>query len=109
MFLVDLRSIDEDLTGKQAARTLDNAGVTLNMNDIPFDPRKPFIASGVRIGTPSVTTAGMREPEMERLGKLIVGVLRSNADEVAVKQLSVQIADLAAEFPGYPEDFPGHV
>ncbi len=109
MFLVDLRSIDEELTGKQAARTLDDAGITLNMNSIPFDPRKPAIASGVRIGTPAVTTAGMREPEMERLGALIVGVLRSHGDEVAVKQLSGQIADLAAEFPGYPENFPGHV
>ena len=109
MFLTDLRSIDEELTGKAAARLLDSLGITLNSNAIPFDPRKPFIASGIRIGTPSVTTAGMREPEMERLGELIVGVLRSREDETALKELGERIADLAGEFPGYPRDFSGHV
>ena len=109
MFVVDLRSIDEDLTGKDAARLLDEAGITLNFNAIPWDPRKPAIASGLRIGTPAVTTVGMREPEMDRLGKLIVGLLRSRDDETGLKQLAGQVADLAAEFPGYPVDFPGHV
>ena len=60
MFLVDLRSIDEDLTGKEAGEVLNRAGITLNRNAIPFDPRSPFITSGVRVGTPSVTTAGSR-------------------------------------------------
>ena len=109
MFLTDLRSIDGELTGKAAARLLDAHGITLNFNAIPFDPRKPFIASGIRIGTPSVTTAGMREPEMERLGNLILGMLRDRDDEVALKDLAGKVADLAAEFPGYPPDFAGHV
>jgi glycine hydroxymethyltransferase len=109
MFCVDLRSIDPDLTGKVAARTLDEAGVTLNMNAIPFDPRKPAVASGVRIGTPAATTAGMKEPEMAELGGLMVGVLRNQADEVARKQLAGRIAELAGRFPAYAPGFPGHV
>jgi glycine hydroxymethyltransferase len=108
MFLTDLRSIDEELTGKVAARMLDDAGITLNFNAIPFDPRRPGLASGLRIGTPSVTTVGMGEAEMERLGKLIVGLLRAGEDEVAVKGLSEAVAELAAEFPGYPAGFSGH-
>ncbi len=80
LFLTDLRSIDNDLTGKEAAKLLDAHGVTLNFNTIPFDPRKPAIASGIRIGTPAVTTAGMREAEMEELGRAIVGVLRDRDD-----------------------------
>ncbi len=109
MFLVDLRSIDPELTGKTAARTLDDVGITLNFNTIPNDPRKPAVASGVRIGTPSVTTTGMKEPEMRRLGALMVEVLRNHEDDLALKQLEGRIAELSAEFPGYPDGFPGHV
>ncbi len=108
MFLLDLRSIDPDLTGKDAARRLDDAGITLNFNAIPFDPRKPGLASGLRIGTPSVTTVGMKEPEMERLGRLIAGLLRSGDDDAARQSLTDEVAALAAEFPGYPEGFSGH-
>jgi len=109
MFLTDLRSIDPELTGKEAATLLDANGITVNSNAIPFDPRKPFIASGIRIGTPSVTTAGMEEAEMERLGALIVGVLRHRDDDAALKELADQIGDLATAFPGYPAGFAGHV
>ncbi len=108
MFLVDLRSIDEELTGKAAAGRLDAAGITLNFNSIPFDPRKPFVASGLRIGTPSVTTTGMKEPEMERLGALMMAVLRES-DETALEELARDVAELSAEFPGYPAAFSGHV
>jgi glycine hydroxymethyltransferase len=109
MFLVDMRSIDEDLTGKEAGELLDRVGVTLNRNSIPFDPRSPFITSGIRIGTPSVTTAGMRQEQMITLGHLIMQVLRNRSDESALKQLEEEISDLAAAFPAYPADFPGHV
>ena len=109
MFLVDLRSIDADLTGKVAARTLDEAGITLNFNAIPNDPRKPAVASGVRIGTPSVTTTGMKEPEMERLGRLMMEILRNHEDDVTLKRLEGDVAELSGDFPGYPADFPGHV
>ncbi len=109
MFLVDLRSLDDELTGKEAATVLDAHGVTLNRNAIPFDPRSPFITSGVRIGTPSVTTAGMKQEQMSTLGRLIVEILRRRDDEIALKQLADQVAELAAAFPPYPAGFPGHV
>jgi glycine hydroxymethyltransferase len=109
MLLVDLRSIDEDLTGKAASELLDRVGITLNRNSIPFDPRSPFITSGIRIGTPAVTTAGMRQEQMITLGALIVEVLRSRDQEIALKELTGQISELASAFPAYPLSFPGFV
>jgi glycine hydroxymethyltransferase len=109
MFSIDLRSVDEDLTGKDAARLLDSLGITLNRNSIPFDPRSPFITSGVRIGTPSVTTAGMKQEQMTTLGSLMVEIFRKREDEIALKQLAEQVAELAATVPSYPAGFPGHV
>lgn len=109
MFSMDLRSLDEDLTGKEAATLLDHHGITLNRNAIPFDPRSPFVTSGLRIGTPSVTTAGMKQEQMMTLGSLIVEILRKRGDDVALKQLAEQVAELAAAFPSYPEGFVGHV
>ncbi len=64
LMLVDLRTFDAELTGKEAQAVLDRAGITLNKNTIPDDPRSPFVTSGVRIGTPATTTQGMKEPEM---------------------------------------------
>ena len=109
MFLSDVRSIDEELTGKEAGILLDDMGITLNRNSIPFDPRSPFVTSGIRIGTPSVTTAGMRQEQMVTLGTLIVQILRQRNDEVALKELGARVHELADEFPGYPVHFPGHV
>ncbi len=109
MFLVDLRSLDEDLTGKDAAELLDGLGITLNRNTIPFDPRSPFVTSGLRIGTPSVTSAGMKQEQMITLGHLIVSVLRNRAEPAVLAQLAGEIAELASAFPAYPEDFLGHV
>jgi glycine hydroxymethyltransferase len=109
MFLVDLRSLDEDLTGKEAATLLDAMGITLNRNAIPFDPRSPFVTSGVRIGTPAVTTAGMQEGQMVTLGRVIVEILRSRADDLAMKQHRETVVDLVEEFPAYPAEFRGYV
>ena len=109
MFLADVRSIDEELTGKEASQLLDRVGITLNRNSIPFDPRSPFITSGLRLGTPAVTTAGMRQEQMVTLGRLIVEVLRHRESPAMVAELEGQIAELSAAFPGYPESFPGHV
>ncbi len=109
MFLVDLRSLDEDLTGKEAATLLDAMGITLNRNAIPFDPRSPFVTSGVRIGTPAVTTAGMKEDQMVTLGRVIVEILRSRADDLAMKQHRETVVDLVEEFPAYPAEFRGYV
>jgi glycine hydroxymethyltransferase len=109
LMLLDLRSLDEELTGKEAAVVLDGVGITLNRNAIPNDPRPPFVTSGLRIGTPSVTTCGMREGEMERLGSLILDTLARRDDEAALKENAGGVAELVAAFPAYPADFPGHV
>ena len=109
MFLTDMRSIDDDLTGKEAATLLDRLGITLNRNSIPNDPRSAFVTSGVRIGTPSVTTAGMKQEQMTTLGSLIVEILRKRADEAALEGLKAQVAELAAAFPPYPDGYSGHV
>jgi len=109
MFLIDLRSIDEDLTGRDAAKVLSSVGVTLNFNTIPFDPRPPYRASGLRIGLPAATTCGMKEPQVEEVGRLITRALAQRADESALAEVGAGIVAIAAEYPPYPEDFPGHV
>ncbi len=101
MMVVDLRPFDTELTGKQAQAVLDLAGITLNKNTIPDDPRSPFVTSGVRIGTPSVTTQGMAEPEMVEIAALIARVLRSRDDDAAVAQARAEVATLCARFPVY--------
>ena len=80
LMVVDLRPFDAELTGKVAQTTLDEAGITLNKNTVPNDPRSPFVTSGLRIGTPSVTTQGMREPEMATIAALIARALRDRDD-----------------------------
>ncbi len=109
MFLVDLRSIDEELTGKEAATLLDDMGITLNRNAIPFDPRSPFITSGIRIGTPAVTTAGMRQEQMVTLGTLIIEILKHRDDAGVLEPLRDHVRELADAFPAYPADFDGYV
>jgi glycine hydroxymethyltransferase len=109
LFLIDLRSIDDDLTGRDAARVLDRIGITLNFNTIPNDPRPPYRASGLRIGTPAMTTQGMREEQAVEIAGLIASALRKYEDEVALKELEVRVRELAADFPPYPKDFSGHV
>ena len=100
--VVDLRPFDAEVTGKEAQAVLDLAGITLNKNAIPDDPRSPFVTSGVRIGTPSVTTQGMKEPEMVQIATFIARALRgrNNADEVAA--VKAEVAALCAAFPAYP-------
>lgn len=108
MFLTDLRSIDDGLTGKEAASLLDAMGVTLNRNAIPFDPRSPFVTSGIRIGTPSVTTAGMKQEQMVVLGSAIVEILRKRNDPAVLEQLRGRVDELARAFPAYPVEFNGY-
>jgi glycine hydroxymethyltransferase len=102
LMVVDLRPFDAEVTGKEAQAVLDLAGITLNKNTVPDDPRSPFVTSGVRIGTPSVTTHGMKEPEMAQIATFIARALRSrnNADEVAA--VKADVAALCAAFPAYP-------
>ena len=101
LMVVDLTPFDSELTGKVAQATLDEAGITLNKNTIPDDPRSPFVTSGVRIGTPSVTTQGMKEAEMPIIAGLIARALRSVDDAEALAAIKAEVADLCAEFPAY--------
>ncbi|MCO5330433.1 MAG: serine hydroxymethyltransferase [Ilumatobacteraceae bacterium] len=101
LMVVDLRPFDADLTGKEAQAVLDEGGVTLNKNTIPDDPRSPFVTSGVRIGTPSVTTQGMKEPQMAEIAALIARILRHRDDPAAVAAAKADVAALCAQFPAY--------
>jgi glycine hydroxymethyltransferase len=101
LMVVDLRPFDAELTGKEAQAVLDQAGITLNKNTIPDDPRSPFVTSGVRIGTPSVTTQGMEEPEMAAIAALIARVLRHRTDQNTIAEVRSDVATLCAKFPAY--------
>ncbi|MDH3293857.1 MAG: serine hydroxymethyltransferase [Acidimicrobiia bacterium] len=103
MLLVDLRPFDEELNGKDAQNVLDEAGITLNRNSIPDDPRSPFVTSGLRIGTPAVTTQGMKEPEMDEIGRLVAATLRQRNDATAVASIRAEVRQLCAPFAPYPE------
>ena len=103
MMVVDLQPFDAELTGKEAQIVLDSAGITLNKNSIPNDPRSPFVTSGVRIGTPSVTTQGMREAEMPLIAEYIVTTLRNRNDAAKVAQVREKVAQLCAKFPVYAD------
>ena len=109
LMLLDMRSIDEDLTGKEASTLLDSVGITLNRNGIPFDPRPPYITSGLRIGTPGITTCGMKEAEAAMVADLITRALSNRDNEQEVEAVRRDVADLVENFPPYPQDFPGHV
>jgi glycine hydroxymethyltransferase len=109
LYLIDLRSVDEDLTGKDAAKMLDEVGITLNFNTIPFDPRPPFRASGLRIGTPAMTTQGMKEEQAAETASLICRALQGRQDPAVLEEVAGRVSELAAEFSPYPHDFAGHV
>jgi glycine hydroxymethyltransferase len=102
LMVVDLRPFDAELTGKVAQATLDEAGITLNKNTVPDDPRSPFVTSGVRIGTPSVTTQGMQEPEMATIASLIARALRGRESPSSLAEVRADVATLCAKFPAYP-------
>jgi len=99
LMLVDLRP--KKLTGKVAEGALGKAAITVNKNMIPFDPEKPMVTSGVRIGTPALTTRGMKEAEMSTVGALIVEALDHAADDAALARVAGKVHDLARSFPLY--------
>jgi glycine hydroxymethyltransferase len=101
LLLVDLRTFDAELTGKEAQAVLDRAGITLNKNTIPDDPRSPFVTSGVRIGTPATTTQGMTEPEMVAIAALIARALRGRADDAELAAVRDDVATLCSKFTPY--------
>jgi glycine hydroxymethyltransferase len=102
LMLVDLRSFDSDLSGKKARLALDRAGISLNENTVPDDPRPPYLSSGLRIGTPAVTTAGMTEPEMREIASLIDRVLRGRDDEAVIAAVRDEVRNLCSKFEPYP-------
>ncbi len=103
LVLVDLRKSHGDLTGKDAEAALEHAGMTVNKNTVPGETRSPFVTSGLRIGTPSLTTRGMAEPEMSRIAGWIADVLDAPADEAGRVRVRGQVLELCQAFPLYPE------
>ena len=97
LMLVDVRPLGT--TGRDAERALDAVNITVNKNTIPYDTNKPAIASGIRVGTPAVTTRGMKEAEMRRIGALIARALRSTGDEAALRDIAGEVLGLTARFP----------
>jgi len=104
LMLVDLRQ--SELTGKVAQDTLDKARITVNRNAVPFDTRSPFVTSGIRLGTPAVTSRGMKEQEAESIGDFIVRALNSVGDEGALEAIAVDVGELCRKFPVYPHRLP---
>jgi glycine hydroxymethyltransferase len=102
LMLVDLRSFDPELSGKKARLALDRAGISLNENTVPDDPRPPYITSGLRIGSPAVTTQGMREAEMATIGELIHRVLVGRADDAEIAAVRDEVLTLCSKFQPYP-------
>lgn len=100
LMLVDLRPAG--VTGKEAEARLDEVGITVNKNAIPYDPEKPFVASGVRLGTPALTTCGMRQPEIEEVGRMIAGVVKDGSPESKAATAG-RVAELTARFKPYPD------
>ena len=102
LMLVDLRSFDEELSGKKARLVLDRAGISLNENTVPDDPRPPYITSGLRIGTPAVTTQGMGAREMREIAFQIHRVLTHRDDDKVIDATRAELAELCAKFAPYP-------
>jgi len=101
LMLVDLRP--KNLNGKEAQESLDRAGITVNKNAIPFDQNPPMVASGIRIGTPAITSRGMRESEMDTIAELIARALASPDDDGVLAAVRVEVEVLCRKFPLYPE------
>ena len=101
LMVVDLRTFDPDLTGAVAQTVLDRAGNTLNKNTVPDDPRSPFVTSGVRIGTPSTTTQGMKELEMAQIAEFIARTLKGREDDAVIAQVRSEVAALCQRFTPY--------
>ena len=103
MFLVDLTN--KGLTGKEAEEALERAGITVNKNLIPFDPRGPNVTSGIRIGTPAVTTRGMKEKEMDLIASLIAELIEGYPSEEVEKRVFKKVLELCEAFPLYKDHF----
>lgn len=101
LMLIDTRNLN--ITGKDAEHVLDSIGITVNKNAIPFDPTSPFVTSGIRIGTPAVTSRGMDQEAMKTIGQVIALVLKNSKDEASLAKARQQVSELTDKFPIYPE------
>jgi glycine hydroxymethyltransferase len=105
LLLVDVFMDGKGITGKIAEKALETVDITVNKNTIPFDTNKPFVASGVRIGTPALTTRGMKEPEMRQIGQMIASVISEPESEEVKTRVRREVAEIIAKFPMYPTRF----
>ena len=103
LLLVDLSKSHPELTGKVAEHTLERAGMTVNKNTVPGETRSPFVTSGLRIGTPAVTTRGLQESHMLQIADWMAAVLVDESDEAVISQTRAEIETLCASFPLYEE------
>jgi glycine hydroxymethyltransferase len=102
LMLVDVFMDGKGITGKVAEKVLDEVHITVNKNTIPFDQNKPFVTSGIRLGTPALTTRGMKEAEMQQIGAMIASIIREPESEEVKTQVKKGVAELTAKFPMYP-------
>ena len=103
LLLVDLRPSHDELTGKDAEHALESAGITMNKNTVPGETRSPFVTSGLRIGTPALTTRGMQEKEMRQIADWVAHVLEAPGDEARIATVRGSVRELCDAFPLYPE------
>jgi glycine hydroxymethyltransferase len=104
LLLVDVFMDGKGITGKVAEKALDEVHITVNKNTIPFDTNKPFVASGIRLGTPALTTRGMKEAEMKQIGNMIASIIREPESEEVKTRVKREVAELTARFPMYASD-----
>jgi glycine hydroxymethyltransferase len=102
LLLVDVFMDGKGITGKVAEKALDEVHITVNKNTIPFDTNKPFVASGIRLGTPALTTRGMKEDDMRLIGKMIADIIHEPESEEVKTRVRREVAELTAKFPMYP-------
>ena len=101
LMLIDLRSKNPDLTGKLAEETLGKCDITINKNTVPFETRSPFVTSGIRLGTPAVTSRGLKETEMEEIAALIDTALRNTNNDSVLAEVKTKVHSLMQQFPLY--------
>ena len=101
LMLIDLS--DGDVSGKDGEIALGKAGITVNKNTVPNERRSPFVTSGIRVGTPAITTRGMKEEECRWIARKIAQVLRSPKEESLLQSICAEVHDLCGKFPIYPE------
>jgi glycine hydroxymethyltransferase len=102
LILIDVFENGKGITGKEAEKALDAVHITVNKNTIPFDTNSPFVASGIRLGTPALTTRGMKETEMREIGRMIASIIREPNSEAVQTKVKREVTELTEKFPMYP-------